>query len=176
VDHTAQRLIGLQQDHSLRFTGPAFAYRADPFRSFELYAHEVGWEIYGCSQARPNFRAVILQLGTFKNDRGVNINQLIALRCREAQCVLEKLEAIGVFPLDSRVREVHSDIAEGQSTQNGVGHGMKQDIGIRVASQAELTGNLDSTEYERAASLNPVRVPTLADPEWRKISLLHLKT
>ena len=44
-----------------------------------------------------------------------------------------------------------SDVAEGGSAEHGVGHGVQEHVGVRVAVKAEFKRNLHAAQNERTA-------------------------
>jgi hypothetical protein len=57
-----------------------------------------------------------------------------------------------------------SDVTQAGSTQEGVGNGMANDVGIRVSHQPARVGDPESTEYQRSSFAQPVSVVPDAYP------------
>jgi hypothetical protein len=55
------------------------------------------------------------------------------------------------------------DVAEGRSAQKGIADGVKQNIGIRVAQQASVEGNLHPAENKGSSRDQPVGIIAEAD-------------
>jgi hypothetical protein len=62
---------------------------------------------------------------------------------------------------------VASDVAHGGRTEQGVGDGMRQRIGVRVPEQAVGVGNGHPAQNQGAAGHQRVAVPAFANAKWR---------
>ena len=55
------------------------------------------------------------------------------------------------------------EIAQPRRAEDGVDHGVGEDVGVGVALEAAIVGNLDPAENQRAPLREPVRVVANAD-------------
>src|SRR5579883_1407942 len=81
--------------------------------------------------------------------------------------MLQKLRASGALPFGCGIGKMHADIAQRQRAQNGIRHGVKQNVGIRVPGQSEVAGNLHTCQNQRAPRFDTMRVPALTDAKRR---------
>ena len=72
------------------------------------------------------------------------------------------------------VGEVGADIAQGSSTEQGIGDGVQQSVGVGVAEQAFFKGDGYAAEDERAAGHELVDVVALSDAEGHEGCLLRV--
>ena len=64
---------------------------------------------------------------------------------------LQKNGAVGALVIRIGVGEKRADIAQARSTQNGIGDGVQQRVGVAVAVKAQRMFDFDAAENEFAA-------------------------
>jgi hypothetical protein len=69
------------------------------------------------------------------------------------------------------VGEEFADVAQGGGTQEGVGDGVQQCVGIGVAEQAFAVGNGNAAQNQGATFNEPVDVIALSDTDIHGVSL-----
>src|SRR5439155_10362802 len=79
----------------------------------------------------------------------------------------EQIDAVGIFPRRIGIRKMPSDIALRAATEDGVGDGVAQHVGVRVADEAHLVRNPDAANHQRTARLEPMEVVPDADSHGR---------
>ena len=58
-----------------------------------------------------------------------------------------------------------ADVAQGGRAEHGVAHGVQQHVGIAVAQQSAVVGNVDPTQPQRPAGLEPMGVVSDSDAD-----------
>ena len=75
----------------------------------------------------------------------------------------QQVDRVGVAPALVVVGEQGADVAEAAGPEQGVDHGVGEDVGVGVALEPELVLDLDPAEDQRAARAEAVAV--VADPD-----------
>ena len=95
---------------------------------------------------------------TFADDGGVHVDDAVAGGRDLRHCGGEQFRGIGVLPLRVAVGEVRADVAERRRAEERIYQGMDQRVGVGMAGEAVLPGELDAAEDEPAPGREPVRV------------------
>ena len=102
---------------------------------------------------------VVFQLRALQNDGRVDIRDAIAFRTRQFTRVTEKLKAVRTFPSRIGVGEVHPDVPQCSRAQDCIGDGVRKNVGVRMAFQANLPIESDTPEDQRPTGGDPMIVP-----------------
>jgi len=147
------------------FAGESLADGADGVGRVEVDADGGRRETESGGEPFADGGAKILEFRAFEDDGGVDVGDGIAAIGGEFLGVEEELNGVRAAPLGGGIGEMHADVAEGEGAEDGVGDGVREDIGIGVAGETEFAGDGDAAEDERAASFDAVSIPALADAE-----------
>src|SRR5580698_6063704 len=85
-------------------------------------------------------------------------------------------QAVAILPARVGIREVHADITQRERSERCVGDGVRENIGIGVAFQAECRGNDHSAQDHRPAGYDTMHVPALADSKFAQDPVTQLPT
>src|SRR5579884_134413 len=154
-----------QSNDGLRLGRFAFAHRAHPLGGFEFHGDSIHGQFQGSRQGLADRSAVILQLGALQDYGGIDVGDVESLLADELGGVGQKPHAIGALPLRIGIGKMHSDIAQGGGAQQGVGDGVRENIGVGVALQPELAGDYDAAQDERPAGRDAVHIPAEASAQ-----------
>lgn len=144
------------------FTGESFSDGPNPFARFELHAHTVKGQLDGACEALPNGRSEILQLGTLKENGGVDVAQRIPAARGQLQCMFKKLNTLRPLPFRRSIRKMHPDIPQRHGAQNCVGDGMEEHVSVGMAIEPDVAGNVDASENQGPPRRQAVCVPALS--------------
>lgn len=147
------------QDGDLGFGGESFSDRADFFRGFEFDGDAVQGEFERLGEGLADGEAEVAEFGALDDDRGVDVGDAVAAFADQGEGVFKEDERVAVLPLGVGIGEVEADVAKGGGAEEGVCDGVGEDVGVGVAIEAEVTGDGDAAEDERAALHDAVVVP-----------------
>ena len=120
-------------------------------------AREVGREV------RAHRRHVRRDFRRLRDQRDVEIADVKAASGGERRDVAEQHPAVGVLPARIGIGKVRSDVAQRERAEDGVAHGVQQDIGVGVAVEAALVRNDHAAQHEPAAGDERMDVEPVAD-------------
>ena len=139
------------------FTTPHCAYAFICFR-FEINAGNVDAE--GLRQCLAHGGEMGAQFRPLRDYDGVQVRDPQTPLRQKAADVLQKAQAMHIFPTRIRVREMRADIAEPRGTENRVADSMRQRVSIGMADRSFFERNFDSAEHKLAPCGEPVQVIT----------------
>ena len=105
------------------------------------------------------------ELGGLNDDGRVDVEQRVAGLAGEPDAMLQQEDGVGTLPLRVRVGEMPAEVSQGARPEDGVGQGVGQDVGVRVAERSAFERNPDPAQDERPAYGEPVRIESVPDPE-----------
>ena len=82
----------------------------------------------------------------------------------------------GALPFRIGVGKQPADVADAGGAEHRVGHGVTDDVGVRVAVEAELERNRDAGEDQRTSGDEPVQVVAVADSDQATAEAVALAT
>src|SRR5215472_3442674 len=106
---------------------------------------------------------MVLQFRALENHSGIYVRDTVPGLGGERARVLEKPQAARALPARIRVREMHADVACGYGSENRVGDGMRKNVCVRVAFEAEFGRYRHSAEDQGSSGDDSMRIPALAD-------------
>ena len=109
-----------------------------------------GRQAKDAGQAPADRLTVWAQLGALHHDGAVYIDKLKSLREDTREDHAQQLDRVGIAVALVAVGEVLADVPETGSTQQRVDHRVSEHVCVGVAVEAQLTGNLDAPENQRA--------------------------
>jgi hypothetical protein len=130
----------------------------DPLVGGGFHAYIRFLQAQGLGNAPTHASDVRGQARPLGDDGGVQVGHGVTLAGYHARRLGQQSGA--VRPGVCRVigREVLTDVAQARRPQKGIDNSMKEDIGIAVATQADLTRYLDAPQPQRAALLKSVNI------------------
>ena len=102
--------------------------------------------------------------GPLEHHRGVHVPDRPALGGDALDDVAQQRHRVGVAPQLVGVGEVLADVAEPGRAEQGVDDRVGEDVGVGVACEAALAGDLDPAQDQPAAVLEAVGVDADAGP------------
>src|SRR5450830_320426 len=118
-------------------------------------------DVFG--DARDHLGDVRRQLRLLGDDGGVDVANRVAGGYHAVGHFAQQGARVGAGEHGVGVRKMLADVAQGGGAQHGVDDGVQQDVGVRVAEQAEAVGNGDAADDELAALDEGVAVIAGAD-------------
>ena len=117
-------------------------------------------------------RDVRTQLGRLRDHGAVDVADLEAGLAHAARDLGQQHQRVRAFETRVGVGEMAPDVAQRGRTQQRVGDGVQQHVGIRMAEQALVWGICHPTDDQRATGHQRMHVPALTDakrkvPAWR---------
>lgn len=156
------------QDDRVAADGLTAANMADVFASFGFDIHAFGRPLQEAGQIVPNGRFDRPQFGFLGENGDVGIDRLPAPALELRQGFAEETLRGHVFPLRVRIGVSVANVAQTHRAQQGIGEGMQDDIGIRMANQSARMGNADAAEDQRPSFGQAVGVVTTSDADFHK--------
>lgn len=92
-----------------------------------------------------------IELGFLRDHNGVDIHHAPSGFANRLIGGLQKNGAVGALVIRIGVGEKRADIAQARSTQNSIGDGVQQRVGVAVAVKAQRMFDFDAAENEFAA-------------------------
>ena len=114
------------------------------------------------------------QLGLLRNHGAVNVANFPALCAHAARGFLQQHPRVCALEFNRSVGKVAANVAQPRCAQNGVGDGMQQHVGIGVAQQPLVVGDLDPTNDELAAFHQRVGIPAFTNTKIHSYSRFSL--
>ena len=111
------------------------------------HAYLRGIDVQSLSQILAHGIAVIPDLRVLTDDDRVHIRDPPGL-ADDCADLAQEIHRVGVFIAFVGIREVVSDIFESDSPKQGIGDGMGEDIGVRVAEESSLKGYIYTAKDE----------------------------
>ncbi len=151
----------------------------ESFDAFAAFAFDADGCLHGFAHLGLHGLAVRRQLGTIENHGAVGVDHRPARFGDGRASSRKQREAVGPFEFGGGVGEMLPDVAESGSSENGVGDGMGDHVGIAVATKAGTVVERDATEHEPAFRIiGPrVHIEPLTDPQLGNLcTITHAST
>ncbi len=97
-------------------------------------------------------------LGAFGKDHAVQIDDVHAVMADALDRLVHEIAAVTVAVVRIIVREQSPDVGFGDRSQQRIGDGVQQDIGIAVADRVDLARDIDAADSQRPTISQSVRV------------------
>ena len=130
-----------------------------------LHAHPLRSDPEQGGEPRRHGRAMGSDLRPFADEGNVDIDDAPAPRGHQVAGMGGEKRGIRAAPLGVRRREVLADVAGGERPQNRVDQGMQSHVGIRMAGQGEIVGDINAAEAHLVARAEAVHVEAGAAPD-----------
>src|ERR1051326_411948 len=150
-----------QDDDRLGLGRAAFSHRADLLRGLELDRQAIDVDLQRSGQLLANGNAELLELGSLEDYRRIDVHDFIADLCGQVPRVPQEYQAVAALPARIGIREMHADVAQCSGAQQGIRDRMRENIGVGVALQSEVTGNRDAAENQGSAGRDAMYIPAL---------------
>ena len=105
------------------------------------------------------------ELGCLGDHRAVHIANLKSFGPHAPRRLGQQHTRVGALERQVGVGKMRANVAQRRSAQQGVGDGVQQHIGVRVAQQPEVKRNLYPTQNQLALSHERMDVPAFAYSE-----------
>ena len=138
---------------------------AKAFRGGGFYGYAVKCNPEGFGKVRPHLQDVGGESGTLRDHGAIEVAAGVTVILDESFHLAEQNEAVRALVTRVGVWKVLAEVSEREGTEQGVHHGMGEDVGVRVAVQSTVMGNLNSAEDELAACDEGVNVESTSDSE-----------
>ena len=142
------------------------AYSIHAFVRFSLYRHRTDRHAEKFRKSRTDCTDMRTQLRHLAYYRGIDIAHDITDIVKFGNYGRKKCCGVGPFPARISVGEMRSNVPKRRRTENGIDHGMNENIRIGMSFQLRTIRNYDSTQLLRnvrtatlqAGILEPVRI------------------
>ena len=132
--------------------------RSDTFACLGFDADAVGGRAQDLGDAARDGLAMGANLRSLGQHHAVKVFELVAGGGHLLPGQGEHAGRVAIGVLRGRVGEQLADVTQGGGTEQRIGHGMQQDVGVAVADQRAIVGDVDSAHAQRSARLQPVGV------------------
>ena len=153
-----------KQHDSLRFRREPLPHRPHALGRLKLNRNLRDIQTHCASERFANRQPVILQLRTLQNHGRIDMGNGKSLHRGQIANMLEELKAVGALPSRIGIRKMHPDIPLRDRPQNGVRNRMREDVGIRMAVEAERMRYFHAAEHELSALDEPMDIVTYSHP------------
>src|SRR4051794_25698729 len=89
----------------------------------------------------------------FADDINVEMRDAAAARLQSLDREGDKAVGRRATPARIAGREMRANVAVGQRAENGIDHGMQDDVGVGVPNQAPVVRDANATEYDMIAGI-----------------------
>src|SRR6202022_3858221 len=141
----------------------ARADRSQAVVALGLEPHLAWWHPQGLGHLADHLLPVRTDPGHLEDDGEVDVLHGVAGFVEHHRHRAEELDAGGVLPLRVVAGEVVADVAHAGRAQEGIGQRVAHSVAVGVALEAEVPGQCDPSEDERAAYDQAVDVVALAN-------------
>jgi len=132
--------------------------RPDAFGGLGLHTHPIGIDVEDFGQAPADGLLVGAQPGPLGEDDAIDVADLPAGLGGGLSSLTEHFCRVATPVGRVGVGKPLADVAQGRRPEHRVGHRVQEHVGIAVADQLPVVGNVDPTQPERAAGLESMRV------------------
>ena len=133
------------------------------FRGGGFYRHAIKCNPESMGKLRPHLWDMRGESGALRDHDAVEVAADIAVLPDERFHLAEQREAVRTLVTGVGVWKMLAEVAERKGTEQGIHHGMAEDIGVGVALQPAIMGNLDPAENELTACGKGVNVKSASD-------------
>src|SRR6266702_771582 len=113
------------------------------------------------------------QGGPLGDDCHVGVHELEPCLHHFQERLIEEVNGVGVLPLRVVARKHAADVAEPGSAEEGVGHGVRDGVGVGVPFQCPVVRDLDAAEHELARlPLGTERMGVITDADAHRQAFL----
>lgn len=151
-------LSGLNKCHTLCGNSLFAADSIQSFTGFGLQTHSFHLDLQDFGQAVANRLSMREQFGALKKHDAIDVYYVPTQRAHGIQRSNEHFGGVAAAILRISIRKHLSDVAEGCRTQEGIDHGMKQNVAVAVSDGLSIVGNIDAAQPQRTAGPQPVKV------------------
>ena len=141
----------MDQHNGIRTHGLFPSDGSDPFARLGLHVHGIRGKIQQFRQPLFDDRLVDGQFWALSMNRAVEVHRLPALLPQASQGFCQEPRGIGPRILRIGVREQFANVAQSRGSQQGIGHGVQQDIRVAVAIQTGGMLDTDPAQNQRPA-------------------------
>lgn len=117
--------------------------------AFDIDLHDI--QSHQCSDMRPDLGFAISKFWALEDDRCIKIHRLIASLRRPAQCFAQEISRVSPFVDGICIGKQLPYIGEGQRSEEGISHGVEQDISIGMSDRAAVMLERDPADDQRPA-------------------------
>ena len=125
-------------------------------RSFDTHRAHIETETVG--QLLPHLRKMRQELRLLRDDGRIDVQGPQSGNLDLAHHMAQQFEAIGSLPSGVVRGEMLADITERGSTEQSIGNSMRQRVGVGVAEESSIMGNLHAPQYQTSALYKRVNV------------------
>ena len=117
---------------------------------------------------RAHGRDVRRELRRLRDDRGIDVADLVAARVDQRRNVAQEHAAVGALPPRVGVRKVRTDVAQRERAQQRVADRVQQHVGVGMPGEPARMRDRDAAQHERPALDQRVHVESGADAHRRQ--------
>ena len=146
---------------------------AHAFRGFSfdpnlirLYAQQLG-------NARLNSFCVWDDLRFGKNQSGIDIAHPVSGKPYLFQRFFKEDDRVRALPFRICRRKIAADITGSHCSEQRIGEGVKKNIAVGMSGESFFMSDINSTNFQRYASLEFVGVPTVTDSHKKTLPLMN---